>query len=70
MASASAGGFASVAPQENSTLAFTPCSARYCSVMCTTSVAMRFPSRSRTDCTGESSGTASTQRTGARDAFE
>ena len=66
MASASCGTFTSVAPQENSTRAFTPWRARYFCVRFTTSVAITLPSRSCADCTGASSGTASTQRTGAR----
>ena len=40
IASASTGGFTSVAPQLNSTFAFTPCEARYRSVVATNSVAM------------------------------
>ena len=50
MASASCGTFTSVAPQENSTRAFTPWRARYFFVRFTTSVAITFPSRSFTDC--------------------
>jgi hypothetical protein len=49
MASASTGGFTSVAPQLNSTRALTPCCARYRLVVPTNSVAMILPSRSRTD---------------------
>ena len=48
MASARIGGLTSVAPQENSTLASTPCSARKRRVMPTASVAMRAPCRSAT----------------------
>src|SRR6202795_2087870 len=66
MASASCGTLTSVAPQENSTRAFTPWRARYFSVIFTTSVAIVFPSRSRTSRIEESSGTARTQRTRAR----
>src|SRR5208337_4360517 len=46
MASASSGTFTSVSPHENSTRAFTPCLARYFSVMPTTSVAITLPSKS------------------------
>ena len=46
MASASCGTFTSVAPQENSTRAFTPWRARYFFVRFTTSVAITLPSRS------------------------
>src|SRR5262249_36317382 len=66
MASASLGGFTSVAPQLNSTLACTPCCASQRDVRLTTSVATRFPCRSFGACTGESLGTARTQRTGRR----
>ena len=45
-------------------VALTPCSASQRLVRLTTSVAIRFPSRSLTDWMGESVGTASTQRTG------
>src|SRR5262249_1716684 len=70
MASASLGGLTSVAPQENSTCASTPCLARKLLVSPTTSVAMRLPARSATALAGESSGTHSTQRTGRRLTFE
>ncbi len=70
MASTRSGHLASVAPHENSTSASTPCPASHFRVMLTTSVAMRLPSRSCTDCISESSGTASTQRTGRMLAFE
>ena len=63
MASASSGGFTSVAPQENSTLTFTFRAAKYDSVARTSSVAMVAPSRSSGVRKRESSGTASTQRT-------
>ena len=63
MASASTGGFTSVAPQLNSTLAVTPCFARYRFVVATSSVAMILPSRSCTVWKSDASGTASTQRT-------
>jgi hypothetical protein len=63
MASARIGGLTSVAPQENSTLAFTPCSARKRFVMPTASVAMWRPSRSFTVWYGEPSLEAITQRT-------
>ena len=66
IASAKSGALASVAPQENSTFAVTPCFLRYSSVMLTTSVAMRFPSRSLTLRMSEVSGTASTHRRGCR----
>ena len=66
MASARRGGFTSVAPQENSTLAVTPWRSKYLRVRCTTSVAMRLPCRSATAVTGESLGTQSTQRLGRR----
>ena len=69
MASASCGTLTSVAPQENSTRACTLCRARYFFVRFTTSVAITLPSRSRADCAGAFSGTASTQRTGARLCF-
>src|SRR5262249_62317394 len=46
IASASSGGFTSVAPHENSTSADTPCLRRYCLVRFTTSVAIRLPARS------------------------
>ena len=46
IASASLGGFTSVAPQLNSTLALIPFSAKYFFVIPTASVEMRFPSRS------------------------
>ena len=49
MASASTGGFTSVAPQLNSTLALTPLAARYRFVVATSSVAMILPCRSFTD---------------------
>ncbi len=45
MASASTGGFTSVAPQLNSTLAVTPFAARYRLVVATSSVAMILPSQ-------------------------
>ena len=67
MASTSSWAFTSVAPQENSTSAFTPFFLRYFLVRLTTSVAMRLPWRSFTDLTGESSGTHSTQRAGRRE---
>ena len=66
MASARRGGLTSVAPQLNSTWASTPCWASQRRVRLTTSVAMRLPWRSLTLWTGESLGTASTQRTGRR----
>ena len=66
IASASRGGFTSVAPQLNSTWASTPCFANQRRVRLTTSVAMRLPCRSLTPRTGESLGTARTQRTGRR----
>ena len=66
IASASRGGFTSVAPHENSTWAVTPWRARYSVVRCTTSVAMRLPCRSATFRTGESFGTHSTHRLGRR----
>src|ERR1035441_142421 len=61
IASTNSCAFISVAPQENSTSACTPCFFRYFFVRLTTSVAMRLPSRSFTDFTGESSGTHNTQ---------
>ncbi len=64
IASASSGGLASVAPQLNSTSAFTPCFFKYFLVMFTTSVATRLPCRSFTDFIFPPSGAASTQRTG------
>ena len=70
MASTRSGALTSVAPHENSTSAVTPCSASQRSVSPTTSVAIRLPSRSFTEWMSESSGTASTQRTGRMDAFE
>ena len=63
IASASTGGFTSVAPQENSTLTVTPRPAKYARVTRTSSVAMVLPSRSAADRIAESSGAASTQRT-------
>ena len=66
IASANRGGFTSVAPQLNSTCAFTPCRSKYRWVIFTTSVAIRLPSKSLGPRIGESSGTASTQRTGRR----
>ena len=63
MASASTGGFTSVAPHENSTLTLTSCSAKYWRVTRTSSVAIVLPSRSFADLIAESSGAASTQRT-------
>ncbi len=66
MASARRGGLTSVAPQENSTTALTPCRARKALVKPTASVAIRLPSKSFTLCTGESFGTQRTQRTGRR----
>ena len=70
IASTRSGAFTSVAPHENSTSAVTPCSASQRFVRFTTSVAIRLPSRSLTERMSESSGTASTQRTGRIDAFE
>ncbi len=70
IASTSSGTFTSVAPQENSTSASTPASARYCFVTLTTSVAMRFPARSFGELIGLSWATTSTQRAGPRLAFE
>ncbi|OQB91119.1 MAG: hypothetical protein BWX84_01556 [Verrucomicrobia bacterium ADurb.Bin118] len=67
MASTSSCAFTSVAPQENSTSALTPCFLRYFFVRFTTSVAMRLPWRSFTVLTGECSGTHKTQRAGLRD---
>jgi hypothetical protein len=64
MASASSGGFTSVAPKENSISAVTPCFFRYRRVRPIASVAIRFPSRSLTLRSFESSLTASSQRTG------
>src|SRR5262245_33262648 len=64
IASASRGGLTSVAPQLNSTLALTPCEARHRRGKSTNSVAMRFPSRSFGDWTGESLGTQRTHLTG------
>ena len=46
MASASIGGFTSVAPQENSTFTLTPCFLKYAFVARTSSVAMVLPSQS------------------------
>ncbi len=54
MASTRSGTLTSVAPQENSTSAFTPCFSRYLSVIPTPSVAILLPSRSLTDWMGES----------------
>src|SRR5207248_10440830 len=62
IASTSSGALTSVAPQENSTLAFTLCRRRYLRVRFTTSVAILFPCKSLTDLIFESSGTANTQR--------
>ena len=53
MASTSSWALISVAPQENSTSAFTPCFFKYFLVRFTTSVAMRLPFKSFTDFTGE-----------------
>ena len=63
IASTRSGVFTSVAPQENSTCASTPFACRYFFVICTTSVAIRFPCRSLTVLTGDSSWTASTHFT-------
>ena len=70
MASASRGGFTSVAPQENSTLTFMLRSTKYASVTRTSSVATVPPSRSSTVRNRDSSGTASTQRTLRKLCFE
>ena len=64
IASTRSGTFTSVAPQENSTSAVTPCFARNARVISTASVAITFPCKSFTLFTGESSGTQSTQRVG------
>ena len=66
MASTNSCAFISVAPQENSTSAFTPCFFKYFFVRLTTSVAMRLPDKSFTDLTDEFSGTHNTQRAGCR----
>src|SRR5258707_11876777 len=64
IASTSSCAFTSVAPQENSTSAFTLLRRRYFLVRLTTSVAIRFPCKSLTDLMREFSGTAKTQRVG------
>ena len=64
IASTRSGTFTSVAPHENSIFAATPCCSRKRRVISTASVAITFPSRSRTDRIGESSGTAITHRVG------
>src|SRR5262245_41942585 len=66
IASASRGGFTSVAPQLNSTLADTPSPASQRRVYSTSSVAILLPARSFGAWTGESLGTASTHWTGRR----
>lgn len=63
IASARSGGFTSVAPHENSTRTSIPLSEKYRSATFTSSVAMVLPRRSSGVRYGESSGTASTQRT-------
>ena len=63
MASASIGGFTSVAPHENSTLTRTRWRSKYARVTRTSSVATVLPSRSCGERMGESSGAASTHRT-------
>ena len=63
MASASTGGFTSVAPQENSTCTGTCSRSKYARVTRTSSVAIVLPARSAGVLNGESSGAASTQRT-------
>ena len=60
MASANFGGFASVAPHENSTFAFILCFFKKDFTAPTSSVEIVFPSRSSTECIGESLGTAIT----------
>ena len=60
----------SVAPQENSTLAVTPCPFNQSVVRLTTSVAILFPCRSFALCIEESLGTARTHRTGLAETFE
>ena len=63
--------FTSVAPQEYSTLTpRTPRSSKNFAVVLTSSDAMSVPSRSCTERTGESSGTAMTHRAGLAVAFE
>jgi hypothetical protein len=62
MASASTGGFTSVAPHENSTFTFTLCRSKYARVTRTSSVATVLPPRSAADRMEESSGAAGTQR--------
>src|SRR2546422_9999552 len=57
IASTSSCALTSVAPQENSTSAFTPCCLRYFFVRFTISVATRLPFKSFADLTGEFSGT-------------
>ena len=64
MASTKSGGLTSVAPQLNSTSAFTPLSFSQFFVPSTSSVEIRLPSKSLTLFMGESLGTARTQRTG------
>ena len=56
--------FTSVVPHEYSTLTLTPASLKKRSVVIGSSVATVMPSMSFADCTGESSGTATTQRAG------
>ena len=70
MASASSGGFTSVAPQENSTLTGTFRAAKYDSVARTSSVAIVAPARSSGARYRESSGAASTHRTLRKLCFE
>ena len=70
MASTSLGALTSVAPQENSTLAVTPCPFNQSVVRLTTSVAILFPCRSFALCIEESLGTARTHRTGLAETFE
>jgi hypothetical protein len=63
MASASTGGFTSVAPHENSTLTATFNLSKYALVTRTSSVAIVAPEKSPGALKRESSGAASTQRT-------
>ena len=62
IASTKSGTFISVAPQENSTSAFTQFFLKNALVILTISVAIRLPSRSFTVFTSDASGTQSTQR--------
>ena len=63
IASASTGGFTSVAPHENSTSTSASRALNHCCVTRTSSVATRLPFRSCAVLNGESSGTASTHFT-------